>query len=614
MKLYLRILGYGKPFLKQGITGFVSLFLYNFFSIFSIALVIPFLQILFNQGDGHAVVQAAKAAESPSLMQQGYLFVHNMIETQGKWEVLIYLCIALGVSITLKSFFRYMASYFIAPFEQGVINHMRARLFDHLAILGMPFFTGKRKGRIINVLVTDVQIVQESVIGTVQNMVSDPIAMLLILTTLFIISWKLTLFTLLVLPITGLFISFISKSLKRRARKGQERLGNLISVLDEFISGIRIVKAFSTEAYERKKYQAMNDEYRSLMISVKRRSDIASPLTEVMAILVVIGMILYGGNLIINGAGELDPSAFIGFIALFGSFIQPIKTFSSALSRIQRGIASFQRVEEFLNIPEDVKENPNPVALPEFTTAIRYENVRFRYEEEDVLKNITLEVKKGQTVALVGPSGGGKSTLADLLPRFYDPVEGRITLDGQDLRDLKVADLRGKIGVVTQEGVLFNDSILHNIAYGEENPDRARVMEAARIANAHDFIVDQSEGYDTVIGERGTKLSGGQRQRLAIARAIYKNAPILILDEATSALDSESERLVQEALDKLTFNRTSIVIAHRLSTIQDADCIYVIDKGEIVEFGTHAALLQKEGVYANLHNIQFSNSASSPEA
>ncbi|MEM0996562.1 MAG: ABC transporter transmembrane domain-containing protein [Bacteroidota bacterium] len=335
MKLYLRILAYGRPFLREGIIGFISLFLYNFFSIFSIALVIPFLQILFSQSDGEGALAAAKAADDPSLMQQAYLAIDALIAANGRWQVLIWLCIALGISIFLKSAFRYTAAFFIAPFEQGVINLMRKRLFEHLTRLSMPFFTGKRKGRIINVLVTDVQIVQESVIGTVQNMVSDPVAMLLILGSLFVISWKLTLFTLLVLPVTGLFINYISKSLKKRARRGQERLGNLISVLDEFIAGIRIVKAFSTERHEGAKYQAMNDDYRDQMVALKRRSDIASPLTEVMAIGVVIGVILYGGNLILIGNGELEPSAFIGFVALFGSFIQPIKTFSGALSRIQ---------------------------------------------------------------------------------------------------------------------------------------------------------------------------------------------------------------------------------------------------------------------------------------
>jgi ATP-binding cassette, subfamily B, bacterial MsbA len=607
MKLYLRILAYGKPFLAQGILGFACLFAYNFFSIFSIALVIPFLQILFQQGDAAAMVDAARASADPDWMQRGYLFVADLVAERGKLEVLYGLCITLGISIFLKSLFRYLASWFIAPFEQSVIHLMRKRLFDHLSILSMSFFTGKRKGNIINVLVTDVQIVQESVIGTVQNMVSDPISMLLILSSLFVISWKLTLFTLLVLPVTGLFISFISKSLKRKARSGQERLGNLIAILDEFISGIRIVKAFGTENFEKRRYEEMNGQYRDLMVSLKRRSDMASPLTEVLSVGVVITIILFGGSLIISGKGELMPSAFIGFVALFGSFIQPIKTFSSALSRIQRGIASFQRIEEFIQIPEDVKERPNAMPMKSFSGSICYEQVSFAYDaEETVLRQVSLEIKKGQKIALVGPSGGGKSTLADLLPRYYDPLQGKITIDGIDIRDLKVVDLRGSIGVVTQEGILFNNTVLANIAYGDQVPDKEKAENAARIAHAHDFIEQMPEGYATMIGERGTKLSGGQRQRLSIARAIYKNAPILILDEATSALDSESERLVQEALEQLMQGRTSIVIAHRLSTILDADQIFVVEGGKIVEAGTHQALLAQNGLYRSLYNIQFS--------
>jgi ATP-binding cassette, subfamily B, bacterial MsbA len=605
MKLYLRILAFGKPYLRQGILGFICLFLTNLFGTFSIALVIPFLQILFQQDGASAVVAAAKVSSDPSLIQSAYLYVDGLIADHDKWWVLVRLCIALGFTITLKSLFRYLSAYFIAPFEQGVIQHMRSRLFDHLRILSMSFYTGKRKGRIINVLVSDVQIVQESVIGTVQNMVSDPIAMLFILVSLFLISWKLTLFTLLVLPLTGLFISRISKSLKKRARSGQERLGTLISVLDEFISGIRIVKAFGAERYERDRYEHLNLEYRDLMVSLKRRSDMSSPLTELISMGVVIAIILFGGNLIIEGNGDLEAGAFIGFIALFGSFIQPIKAFSGALSRIQRGVASFQRVEEFLEIPEDVKERPAAVGIQTFSQGLRYEGVRFGYDEAEVIKGVDLELSIGHTIALVGPSGGGKSTLADLLPRFYDPTAGRITIDGQDIRDLKVDDWRGMIGVVTQEGILFNDSIANNIAYGDAKPDLDRVQQAARIANAHDFIMKQAQGYETVIGERGTKLSGGQRQRLAIARAIYKDAPILILDEATSALDSESERLVQEALDVLRANRTSLVIAHRLSTIVNADRIYVIDQGQVVESGTHAELLQKNGAYKALHAVQF---------
>ncbi len=606
MKLYLRILAYGKPFMHYGFLGVACLLFYNVFSIFSIALVIPFLQILFQQGDAAAMIAAARLSADPTLIEQGYIYVADLILARGKLEVLGILSGVLGVSITLKSLFRYLTSYFVAPFEQSVIHLMRARLFKHLSILSMSFFTGKRKGNIINVLITDVQIVQESVIGTVQNMVSDPIQMILILISLFVISWKLTLFTLIVLPLTGIFISFISKSLKRRARAGQERLGGLMVILDEFIAGIRIVKAFGTEQFEENRYEEMNSQYRDLMISLKRRGDIASPLTEVLSVGVVISIILFGGSLIISGSGELLPSAFIGFVALFGSFIQPIKTFSSAMSRIQRGIASFQRVEEFLQIPEDVKERPNAVPMKEFKHSICYEQVSFAYDaEEYVLLTIDLEIKKGQKIALVGPSGGGKSTLADLLPRYYDPVGGRITIDGVDLRDLMVSDLRGAIGVVTQEGILFNDTVMANIAYGDKHPDPVRVEQAAAIAYAHDFISQMPQGYQTIIGERGTKLSGGQRQRLSIARAIYKNAPILILDEATSALDSESERLVQAALEKLMEGRTSLVIAHRLSTILDADQIFVVEGGQIKESGTHHALMEQGGLYRNLHDIQF---------
>lgn len=606
MKLYLRILGYGKPFLAQGLLGFSCLLVYNIFSIFSIALVIPFLQILFQQDDAALIIEAARASADPSWMERGYMLIADLIQEHGKMTVLYYLCGTLGASIFMKSLFRYMSSYFIAPFEQSVIHLMRTRLFQHLSILSLSFFTGKRKGNIINVLITDVQIVQESVIGTVQNMVSDPIQMLLILASLFVISWKLTLFTLIVLPLTGLFINFISKSLKRKARAGQERLGILIAIIDEFVSGIRIVKAFRTEQYEKDRYEEMNGQYRDLMVAVKRRSDMASPLTEVLSVGVVITIILFGGSLIISGNGELLPSAFIGFVALFGSFIQPIKTFSSALSRIQRGVASFQRVEEFLQIPEDVKEKPNAKPMPAFTNQIAYEGVTFAYEGDDnVLQDVNITIQKGQKIAFVGPSGGGKSTLADLLPRYYDPVGGRITIDGQDIRDLKVADLRGAIGVVTQEGILFNDSVLANIAYGDSKPDRDRAIKAAQVAHAHDFIAQMPQGYDTMIGERGTKLSGGQRQRLSIARAIYKNAPILILDEATSALDSESERLVQAALEVLMEGRTSLVIAHRLSTIIDADQIFVVERGRIIEHGTHQQLLTKGGLYHSLYAIQF---------
>lgn len=584
----------------NGAFAFMFMLLHNIFGIFSLAMVIPFLEILFAQ-------ETAAPIRGDGLKDQLYAWMDAMIRDHDRWQVLFVFCLVLGSAIFLKNLFRYLSSYNIAPLEQGVIHHMRKALFKHLSRLSMPFFSGEKKGKVINILVTDVQIIQESVIGTIQNVLSDPMSMVMVLVAMVAISWQLMLFTLAVLPLTGYLISRISKSLKRKARRSQEELGGLISVMDEFISGIRVVKAFGTEEYEAGRYDNLNQGYQRQMIALKRRSDMASPMTEVLSILVVISIILYGGSQILGQSGTLRSSEFIAFIALFSQFLAPIKSFSGAISRIQRGIASYQRVEEFLAIPETVQEKPDCIPFSGLQDAIRFEGVTFRYEQEDVLNQVSLTIPKGKTVALVGPSGGGKSTIADLVPRFYDPNEGKVTVDGTDLRDFSVSELRGAIGVVTQEGILFNDTVMHNIAYGDANPDVERVKEAARIANAHSFIEQMPQGYQTSIGERGTKLSGGQRQRLSIARAIYKNAPILILDEATSALDSESERLVQEAVDRVMEGRTSIVIAHRLSTIRDADIIYVIEKGQISEQGTHQELIEKGGTYKKLWEMQSSS-------
>lgn len=597
MKSYLRILAFGRPWYRQGGLAFFFMLFQEIFSIFSLALLIPFLEIIFNQ-------QHLSLPADPTWKESIYYELGQWVATfENRFGAVAWIVGAMAVMIVLKNGFRYMGSFYIAPLEQGVINNMRKRLFSHLTRLSMSFYTGKRKGNIINVVVTDVQIVQESVIGTLQNVLRDPLTMVFILTAMILVSWQLLLFTICILPVTAYFISRIGKSLKRKAHKSQDSLGGLISVLEEFISGVRIVKAFSREGYERKRYRSMNDDYQHHMVGLKRRSDLASPLTEVIAVLVLVIIILFGTYQI--EAGNLNPPELIFFIAMFGQFLGPIKTFSSALARIQRGLASFQRVESFLDIPEDVKESEKALPLPQFSSEIEYRDVSFSYEEEEVLSHIDLTLKKGETIALVGPSGGGKSTLADLLPRFYDVKSGGIYLDGKDIRDLKVDDLRGNIGMVTQEGILFNDSVLRNIAYGEEQPDIDRVKLAAKVANAEDFISTMKDGLNTVIGERGTKLSGGQRQRISIARAVYKNAPILVLDEATSALDSESERLVQEALDKLMEEKTSIVIAHRLSTILNADRIYVIDKGQIVESGTHQDLIQNKGLYRSLYELQF---------
>jgi len=602
VKTYLRILGYGRPFIRSGILALAFTLLHNIFSVFTVSLVIPFLRILLMKDDESAVVPEG---ETRDLIGEMYRIMAEWVGEFGTWTVLTWFCGLMMASIILKNLFRFLGRYHMAPVEEGVIMELRKKIFAHLSRLSMNFFTGRKKGQIINVVVSDVQVVQESVIGTLQNVISDPASMLIIIGFLFVISWKLTLMTLLVLPATGYFIGKISKSLRKRARRGQENLGNLVSVTDEFIGGIRIVKAFRAEEYEKSKYDLQNEGYRRESVSLRRRSELSSPVTEVLAMFVVVAVILYGANLILKGGAELHAEAFIGFIALFGSFIAPIKTFSSAMARIQKGIASYLRIEEFLAIPETVTENPGAIPKKEFEHSIEYRDVQFRYENDKVLHGISFTVGKGETVALVGPSGSGKSTIADLLPRFYDPTGGAIVIDGLDIRTYKVEGLRSLFGIVSQEGILFNDSIAANIAFGDPVPDEKRIREAAAAANALEFIETQPFGMLTRIGERGTRLSGGQRQRIAIARALYRNPPILILDEATSALDAGSEALVQEALEKLMAGRTVIVIAHRMSTILRADQILVIDQGKIVQSGIHRDLLKADGLYKDLHDIQF---------
>lgn len=579
------------------------------FGAVSLASVIPFLKILFEEGSAASLQPPAMPFDPLSLASleaHAYYELERWIVEQGKLQVLAYFCAFLMIVTLIKNVSRYFSAFFMAPLEQGVIYRLRAQVFEHISRLGLPFYTRKKKGDVIGLLVSDVQVIQESVISNVQSIIREPLTLLVYLVCLLLLSWQLTLFTLIVLPVTGLFIAKIRRPLKLLGLKGQDLLGELVAIVDEFISGIRIVKAFQKEGYEVGKYETKNRAYTRMQVSIRRRVELASPFTEIVSIAVVCAIVLYGGNLIIQGgAGSLNSEKFIGFIAFFSQFISPIKIFSNAISKVQKGIAAFQRVEDLLAERPSITERAQPVRIHAFENCIRFEGVYFRYQEEDVLKDIRFSVNKGEMVALVGPSGGGKSTLADLIPRFYDPYRGRITLDGTDVRELAIADLRALIGYVSQEGVLFHDTVLHNIGYGEAEPDRAAVVEAAKVANAHDFIMQLPQQYDTRIGERGTMLSGGQRQRIAIARAVLRNPPILILDEATSNLDTESEKLVQDALDTLMQARTSIVIAHRLSTIQNADRILTLEQGRIVEQGRHAELLHAGGMYKKLYELQF---------
>jgi len=607
MKVYFEILKYGRPYFKFLFRALFFLIIFNLFSVLSLTLLIPFLEILFSENPVTKPLEPFIWYSLSNVKAWGFFWLSENMQVYGKMTVLIYFCIFLWLSILLKNIFRYFSSWNIALLEESILQSLRTSLFNHLIRLPLNFYSKRKKGEIIAVVINDVQIVQESIIGTLQTVFSDPITMIFFLFTMFFISWKLTLFTFLILPITGFAISRIAKSLKKRANKAQIIFDKILSTLEEFLSGIRIVKAFHAEPYEYQKYYQFNEDYKVNMVSYRRRSDLASPLTEVLSILVVIFMILFGANMILSGNKELKASEFIGFIALFSQFIAPIKTFSSAISRIQKGIVSYQRIKKLLAEEKPVSESEDGIIIDTFKQAIKVENLYFRYENKNkyALENINFTLKKGQTLALVGPSGGGKSTLVDLICRFYEPTHGNIFIDGIPLNALHAGSFRKMMGIVTQEGILFHDTVANNIAYANPHASMEQIMKAAKIANAHDFIMQLPNGYDTFIGERGTMLSGGQRQRIAIARAILKNPQILILDEATSALDNESEKLVQEALNHLMKNRTSIVIAHRLSTILHADMILVIEEGKIIESGNHEQLLKQNGLYNKLYQLQF---------
>jgi len=468
----------------------------------------------------------------------------------------------------------------------------------------MSFFTTERKGNILSKSTNDIQEIEKSILGALEMVFRDPPKFFLYLITLFIMSWKLTLFVIILLPISGFLISRIAKSLKRKAKRGQSKLGDVLTLLEETLSGIRIIKAFNAESEIGGKFNKENDTHFRINTKIQRRQALASPLSEFMGAILISLILWFGGRMVLSPEPTLTGEFFITFIVIFSQLISPAKSFSTAFFKIQKGAASLDRIKELLQEDLKVKEVENPKTLNDFRQTIEFKNVNFKYDQELVLKNVNLKINKGEMVALVGPSGGGKSTLADMLPRFYDPTDGEILIDGENLKDLKIEDIRNQMGIVTQESILFNDSVFNNITLGSDETREEPVIEAAKIANAHEFITQTKNGYNSKVGERGGKLSGGQRQRLSIARAVFKNPPILILDEATSALDTESEKQVQEALDNLMENRTTLVIAHRLSTIQHADKIVVIENGEIVQVGKHDELVTQEGVYKKLFDLQ----------
>lgn len=573
-------------------------------SLFSIAMVIPFLRVLF--GMDHLVLSPVPFEFKVAALQHNFnYFISSLLIEYGTSTTLIYVCITITILFLFRNIFTYLSTYFMAPVRNGIVEDLRNKMFRKTLFLPMSFFSNERKGDIMSRISNDVQEVDNSVMSSIQVIFKDPVFIIFYLTTLFLMNFKLTLIILVLLPFIGLLLSVISRSLRRKSKLGQQRLGMLMSLVDENLHGLRIIKAFSAEENVYAKTAEVNKSYTKLQIRIFRKRNLASPLTEFVSILAMAVILYLGATMVIKDGLAFSAEAFIAYIMIFSQILPPAKGFAAAWYNVQKGMASLDRVDELLNTDEKINNPENPVQISGFNKNIEYKNVSFCYESTQVLTNINLKIEKGKTIAIVGASGAGKTTMIDLLPRFFDVSEGEILIDDIPIKNLNVPDLRSFFGIVNQEPILFNDSFFNNIAFGKQDCSKEDVERAAYIANAHDFIMETPEGYNTVIGEGGAKLSGGQRQRLSIARAVLKNPPILILDEATSSLDSENERIVQDALDRLLSDRTSLVIAHRLSTIVNADLIVVLDNGKIVEQGKHDKLLKLNGQYKYLYDLQY---------
>jgi len=603
MKNLLKVLRYAIPYWGFALLNILFNILSVIFSLVSFAAVVPVLNILFKL-DKPMEIRPDFEWKVNTIKDYFYFEIGRLITQYNELTVLAYICGTLVLVYLLKNLFRYMAMFYIAEVRNGVVKDIRNALYHKILILPLSFYSEKKKGDIISRMTTDVQEVEWSVMSSLEMMFRDPVYILSYLVTLFILDYELTLMVLVLLPVTGLIIGQIGKSLKRTSAKGQIKMGELLSTIEETISGLRNIKAFNAIDWANRNFRETNHRYNRLMVRLYRKRDLASPLSEFLGIAVSVFVIWYGGKIILEPGSTLDAALFIMYILVFSQIINPVKALSTAIYNIQKGAASVERIEYVLAAEEVITEKQDAHSVKEFREKIEYRGVWFRYGQEDVLKDINLVIPRGKSIALVGASGSGKSTMADLLPRFYDVTQGEILIDGVPIRDCIISDLRALMGIVSQETVLFNASVFDNIAFGLQGVTEVQVMEAARVANAHEFIMQMPGGYQTNIGDRGVKMSGGQRQRISIARAVLRNPPVMILDEATSALDTESERLVQEALTNLMQNRTSLVIAHRLSTVQHADEIIVLHKGEIAERGSHNELMALQGVYRRLHDMQ----------
>jgi len=605
MKKYARVFFYLKNYKTNIFLYFLFTVLSIVFSIVSLGMLMPFLELIFNAGKESTLGGLATTSKNPVIAFIRELLMKSVNQPNGKIKSLEYICVLIVVFIFLKNLFFYLSSYVLNPVKNAIVNHLRSDLYNKVLQLPIGYFTEKRKGDLISRITNDIGEVEASVVGTLEGYVRDPLTIIGNFVFLFYLSPQLTLFLLLFLPVIGFVIGRISRSLKKQSNEAALRQGEAVSILDETLGGLRVIKAFNIESVLRNKFFHVNNELLISKNKINNRRDLASPTSELLGVMVFAAILWYGGSGILSGKIPLEGAAFIGYLALFYNVINPAKSLSTSFSNMRKGEAAITRIEEVLNANVTVEDKQDGIQLTQFNHSIEFKNVSFAYEDVTILKNINLKIEKGKTVALVGSSGAGKSTLADLVPRFHDVTGGELLIDGVNIKDYTLRSLRSQISIVTQEPILFNDTIEANIALGKETPStNGEIEHAAQVANALNFIQQKEAGFKTNIGDRGGKLSGGERQRMTIARAVLKNPPILILDEATSSLDTESERLVQDAINNMMQHRTSIVIAHRLSTIRHADEIIVLQRGEIVQRGTHNQLLQEEGLYKRLIEMQ----------